>query len=294
MPKLACLFKVEAKNGREDHAIMSEITPIKQRRVKFERVHTPRNALTNWDEKWKRKQQHYGMEHLQLMYSQKALRSSWCSRLRMALLLLLLLLSCCNTLPPNCHTPHSVAKGPLVLDKGPDWGCFDTSAPNHRSILTAPRWWTNGSQEGCPRHKSDYGGDSTQNRWIVLGSAMLAASLVSLSHTTLFIIWEWVKRMPYQASPPLPQSPFIPPTKSLAARTPLWTLSRVSYWCNWKCFVIAFSQILMDVKLNEVWVLVIRLRRCEIYHQRLKSLQGTIKAPPPSASPWTVHYYSLK
>lgn len=150
------------------------------------------------------------------MYSQKALLSSWCSRLRMALLLLLL--SCCNTLPPNCHTPHSVAKGPLVLDKGPDWGCFDTSAPNHRSILTAPRWWTNGSQEGCPHHKSDYRGDSTQNRWIVLGSAMLAASLVSLSHTTLFIIWEWVKRMPYQAFPPPPGPLLFPPPKVLQPR----------------------------------------------------------------------------
>lgn len=90
------------------------------------------------------------------------------------------------------------------------------------------------------------------------------------------------------SSPPLCFSP------SLRAWTLLWTVSRVSYWCNWKCFVIAFSQILMDVKLNEVWVLVIRVSLCEIYHQRLKRLQGTIKAPPPSTSQWTVHYYSLK
>lgn len=86
-----------------------------------------------------------------------------------------------------------------------------------------------------------------------------------------------VKRMPYQ--------PFCPPPlcfpQSLRAWTLLWTVSRVSYWCNWKCFVIAFSQILMDVKLNEVWVLVIGVSRCEIYHQRLKSLQGTIRAPTP-------------
>lgn len=82
--------------------------------------------------------------------------------------------------------------------------------------------------------------------------------------------------------------------QSLRAWTLLWTVSRVSYWCNWKCFVIAFSQILMDVKLNEVWVLVIRVSRCEIYHQRLKRLRGTIKAPAPSTSQWTVHYYSLK
>ena len=27
----------------------------------------------------------------------------------------------------------------------------------------------------------------------------------------------------------------------------------------------------MDVKLNEVWVLVIRVSLCEIYHQRLSS-----------------------
>lgn len=121
----------------------------------------------------------------------------WCSGLRMALL------CCCNTLPPNCHTPHSAAQGPLVLDKGPGWGRFDTSASNHQSILIALSWWTNGSYEGCPNHKSDYRGDSAQNRWIVLGFAMLAASLVSPSHTTLFIIWEQVKRMPYQ--------PFCPP-----------------------------------------------------------------------------------
>lgn len=89
----------------------------------------------------------------------------------------------------------------------------------------------------------------------------------------------------------LPPCVFYP---SLRAWTLLWTVSRVSYWCNWKCFVIAFSQILMDVKLNEVWVLVIRVSLCEIYHQRLKRLQGTIKAPPPSTSQWTVHYYSLK
>lgn len=120
---------------------------------------------------------------------------------------------------------------------------------------------------------------------------MLAASLVSLSHTTLFIIWERVKRMPYQPFCPPPPCVFSP---SLRAWTLLWTVSRVSYWCNWKCFVIAFSQILMDVKLNEVWVLVIRVSLCEIYHQRLKRLQGTIKAPPPSTSQWTVHYYSLK
>lgn len=120
------------------------------------------------------------MKHLQLMDSQKALLFSWCSGLRMALL------CCCNTLPPNCHTPYSAAQGPLVQDKGPDWGRFDTSAFNHQSILIAPSWWTNGSQKGCPNHKSDYRGDSTQNRWIVLGFAMQAASLVSLSHTTLF------------------------------------------------------------------------------------------------------------
>lgn len=83
-------------------------------------------------------------------------------------------------------------------------------------------------------------------------------------------------------------------SRSLRAQTLLWTVSRVSYWCNWKCFVIAFSQTLMDVKLNEVWVLVIRAGPCKIYHQRLKRLQGTIKEPPPSTSRWIVHYYSLK
>lgn len=92
----------------------------------------------------------------------------------------------------------------------------------------------------------------------------------------------------HSALPPLCFSP------SLRAWTLLWTVSRVSYWCNWKCFVIAFSQILMDAKLNEVWILVIRVSLCEIYHQRLKRLQGTIKAPLPSTSQWTVHYYSLK
>lgn len=124
---------------------------------------------------------------------------------------------------------------------------------------------------------------------------MLAASLVSQSHTTLFIIWEQVKRMPYQSSP-LPPSLSLSCvfSRSLRAQTLLWTVSRVSYWCNWKCFVIAFSQTLMDVKLNEVWVLVIRARPCKIYHQRLKRLQGTIKEPPPSTSRWIVHYYSLK
>lgn len=40
----------------------------------------------------------------------------------------------------------------------------------------------------------------------------------------------------------------------------------------------------MDVKLNEVWVLVIRVSLRKIYHQRLKRLQGTIKAPPASTS----------
>lgn len=126
---------------------------------------------------------------------------------------------------------------------------------------------------------------------------MLAASLVSpLSHTTLFIIWEQVKQMPYQPFFPSPHPCvfffFFP--RSLRGWTLLWTVSRVSYWCNWKCFVIAFSQTLMDVKLNEVWVLVIRGSPCKIYHQRLKRLQGTIKAPPPSTSQWIVHYYSLK
>lgn len=57
---------------------------------------------------------------------------------------------------------------------------------------------------------------------------------------------------------------------------------------------LSHSQTLMDVKLNEVWVLVIRMSLCEIYHQRLKRLQGTIKAPPLSTLQWTVHYYSLK
>lgn len=33
---------------------------------------------------------------------------------------------------------------------------------------------------------------------------------------------------------------------------------------------------------------------CEIYHRRLKRLPGTIKAPTPSTSQRTVHYYSLK
>lgn len=114
------------------------------------------------------------------------------------------LLSCRNALPPNCHTSHSVALGPLALDKGPDWGCFDTSASNHQSILIVGRWWTNGSVEGCPRHKSDHRGDSAQNRWIVIGFPRLAASLVSPSRATLFIIWEWVKRMPYQPFFPAP------------------------------------------------------------------------------------------
>lgn len=126
----------------------------------------------------------------------------WCSGLRMALL------SCCNALPPNCHTSHSVALGPLALDKGPDWGCFDTSASNHQSILIVGRWWTNGSAEGCPRHKSDHRGDSAQNRWIVTGFPRLAASLVSPSRATLFIIWERVKRMPYQPFFPAPHPVF--------------------------------------------------------------------------------------
>lgn len=186
-----------------------------------------------------------------------------------------------------------------MLDKGPDWGCFDTSASNHQSILIVGCWWTNGSEEGCPRHKSDHRGDSTQNRWIVLGFPMLWASLVSPSRSTLFIIWERVKRMPYQPFFPTPPPPlcfffFLLLPQSLRAWTLLWTVSPVSYWCNWKCFVIAFRQILMDAKLNEVWVLVIRVRRREIYHQRLKSLHGTIKTPLPSTWPWTVHYYSLK
>lgn len=90
----------------------------------------------------------------------------------------------------------------------------------------------------------------------------------------------------------LPSPLCFPP--SLRGWTLLWTVSRVSYWCNWKCFVIALSQTLMDVKLNEVWVLVIRVSLRKIYHQRLKRLQGTIKAPPASTSQWTVHYYSLK
>ena len=94
---------------------------------------------------------------------------------------------------------------------------------------------------------------------------------------------------PTSHSYPPPPCAFSPYSLSL-----LWTVSRVSYWCNWKCFVIALSQTLMDVKLNEVWVLVIRVSLCKIYHQRLKRLQGTIKAPPPSTSWWTVHYYSLK
>lgn len=208
------------------------------------------------------------------------------------------LLSCRNALPPNCHTSHSVALGPLALDKGPDWGCFDTSASNHQSILIVGRWWTNGSAEGCPRHKSDHRGDSAQNRWIVIGFPRLAASLVSPSRATLFIIWEQVKRMPYQPFFPAPTPCFffffslLP--QSLRVWTLLWTVSPVSYWCNWKCFVIAFRQILMDAKLNEVWVLVIRVGRGEIYHQRLKSLHGTITAPLPSPRSWTVHYYSLK
>lgn len=33
---------------------------------------------------------------------------------------------------------------------------------------------------------------------------------------------------------------------------------------------------------------------CEIYHRRLKRLPGPIKAPTPSTSQRTVHYYSLK
>ena len=123
---------------------------------------------------------------------------SWCSGLRMALL------SCCNALPPNRHTSHSAALGPLVLDKGPDWGCFDTSASNHQRILIAGRWWTSGSAEGCPHHKSDYRGDSAQNRWIVIGFPMLAASLVSPSRASFFIIWEWVKRMLFQPFFPAP------------------------------------------------------------------------------------------
>lgn len=83
-------------------------------------------------------------------------------------------------------------------------------------------------------------------------------------------------------------------TAVFEAGSPLWTASRVSYWRNWKCFVIAFSQILMDVKLNEVWVLAVAPGRREIYHQRLKRLPGTIKAPTPSTSQQSVHYYSLK
>lgn len=55
---------------------MSKITPIKQCHVNFQRACTPHNVITNWDEKWKRKQQHYRMKHLQLMDSQKALLSS--------------------------------------------------------------------------------------------------------------------------------------------------------------------------------------------------------------------------
>lgn len=119
---------------------------------------------------------------------------------------------------------------------------------------------------------------------------MLAATPVSPSHTTLFIIWGWVKRMPYQLFRPPP----ICFSSSLQAWTLLWTVSRVSYRCNWKCFVIAFSQTLMDAKLNEVWVLVIRVSLCEIYHQMLKRLQETIKVPTPSTPPWSDHYYSLK
>lgn len=181
-----------------------------------------------------------------------------------------------------------------MLDKGPDWGRFDTSASNHQSILIAASWWTNGSQEGCPDHKSDYRGDSAQNRWIVLGCTMLAASpCVAESHHPFLLFGSESNGCPtsHSPTPPPPPCVFSP---GLWVWTPLWTVSRVSYWCNWKCFVIAFSQILMDVKLNEVWVLVIRVSLCEIYHHRLKRLQGTIKAPPPSTSRWTVHYYSLK
>lgn len=197
----------------------------------------------------------------------------WCSGLRMALFCR------CNALTPKPTAPHSAAPGPLVLDKSPDWGGSDTPASDHQSILIPPSWWTNGSREGCPNHKSDYRCDSTQNRWIVFGFAMMTASLVSQSHHPFYYLGASQTDAPQAILPsPLCVSP------SLRAYTLLWTVSRVSYWCNWKCFVIAFSQTLMDVKLNEVWVLVIRVSLCEIYHQRLKRLQGTIKAPPPSTS----------
>ena len=132
-----------------------------------------------------------------------------------------------------------------------------------------------------------------------LGARCWRHPLVSQSRTTLFYYLEASQTDALPAIPPPPtHTPTPPPpcvfSPGLRVWTPLWTVSRVSYWCNWKCFVIAFSQILMDVKLNEVWVLVIRVSLCEIYHHRLKRLQGTIKAPPPSTSRWTVHYYSLK
>ena len=101
--------------------------------------------------------------------------------------------------------------------------------------------------------------------------AMLAATLVSpKSHHPLFyIIWGASQADALPAPfclPPHPHS--VVSSSSLQAWTRLWTASRVSYWCNWKCFVIAFRRTLMDVKLNEVWVLVIRVSLCEIYHHQ--------------------------
>lgn len=130
-------------------------------------------------------------------------------------------------------------------------------------------------------------GDSTQNRWIVLGilgadvgprSIRRAPQCAQHSFTFLLegrVVWVLPSHPPLEPTQQ-PPSGILPP-QLLPARPKLWTASRVSYQCNWKCFVMAFRPTLMDVKLNELWVLVILGgSRGEIYHRQLPRPPGAV------------------
>lgn len=202
--------------------------------------------------KWKRKHQHYGMRHFAVDGILKKLFPALPLRVK-------------NGTPlPSHWTAH----GPLVLQPLITGGSSQRSSDErtgHKKDVPPINQTT-----GVTAHKIDELSLGVQHWWL---------PLVSASHTTHFV---FVGGSQTDALPGILALPLVCSLPGPGGRTLLWTVSRVSYWCNWKCFVIAFHQTLMDVKLNEVWVLVIRAGLCEIYHPRLKRLRGTIKAAAPS------------